>query len=75
MEAHKEFGRKICTYRKKMNLSQEEFAEKCDLSLRQISAIETGKANPKLETVLKLCGVCQMDAGELSVLFESGEKP
>ncbi len=74
MEISKEFGQKICKYRKKMNLSQEEFAEKCDLSLRHISTIERGKTNPKLETVLKICSACEIDTGELLMLAEEESK-
>ncbi len=70
MEDYGKFGRKISTLRKELELSQEEFAERCDLSSRHISTIENGKANPKLDTVLKICTVCGINTGELSELFE-----
>lgn len=48
-----------------MHLTQEELAEMCELSPRHVSNIESGKANPKLDTVMALCSVCDINAGEL----------
>ncbi len=65
MNIYENFGQKVYKKRKEMNLSQEQFAEKCDLSLRHISTIEKGTVNPKLETVLKICNACKINIGDL----------
>jgi len=44
-------------YRKKLNLTQEELAEKLDISWRQLQRIETGKNDPSLITLKKLIKV------------------
>ena len=42
-------GNKISELRKKNNYTQEELAEKLNVSRQTISSIETGKYNPSLE--------------------------
>lgn len=71
MDVSKEFGNIIREKRKKQNLTQEELAEKCNLSTRHINSIEHGYTNPKFDTVMHICSVCGIDVGELPV---SGDK-
>jgi len=40
---------------KKRGLSQEEIAQKCQISLRQYSNIERGKSTPLVTTANKIC--------------------
>lgn len=58
MNYTKEFGRYIRTARKKAGLSQETLAELCNISTRQISNIERGKCEPKLNTMSIICVEC-----------------
>jgi len=48
-------------YRKKLNLTQEELAEKLDISWRQLQRIETGKNDPSLITLKKLIKVLKIN--------------
>lgn len=58
MDYTKEFGRYVKAYRKHAGLSQEELAEKCDMSTRQICNIETGRSEPKLTAISRICFNC-----------------
>lgn len=57
----------ITYYRTKNNLSQEEFAKKIHMDRAFISKMECRKANPSLQTLLKLADA--MDA-KLEILFK-----
>ena len=46
-----EFGNKIAELRKKNGLTQAELAEKCNLNIRSIQRIESGKVVPRAYTV------------------------
>lgn len=48
------FGRKIASLRSQAGLSQEKFAEKCNIHRTYIGAIERGEKSPTLETIEKL---------------------
>lgn len=67
MEILKKFGKTVRSHRKAIKLSQEQLAEKCELSPRHITNIENGKANPKLDTVIHICDAFGIDT---SALFE-----
>lgn len=47
-------GSKLKEIRKKKNLTQNKLAEKCNMYESQIRKYETGKANPKIETIQKI---------------------
>ncbi len=51
---YKLIGKNISKFRKKNNLTQEQLAEKIDVSTVFISQIETSVRKPSLETVYKL---------------------
>ena len=51
---YKQIGLKTKEYRLKQNLTQEELAEKCNLSTVYISNIERGKANISFHTLDKI---------------------
>ncbi|MBQ3124968.1 MAG: helix-turn-helix transcriptional regulator [Clostridia bacterium] len=61
MDYTKEFGRYVKACRKQAGISQEELAEKCDMSTRQISNIETGRCEPKLTALSRLCISCGIE--------------
>ena len=62
-----EIGKKIMDLRKKNGLSQEELAEKSDISRNSISLIETGKINP---TVLKVIDIANALNIDIKALFK-----
>lgn len=65
MKINTEFGQIVRTRRKELNMTQESLAEECKLSTRHISDIENGRVNPKFDTIVKICDVCEIDIGEL----------
>ena len=67
------YGKLIRKKRLDLGLTEEQLAEFSDLSDREIRNIEKGRSVPKLETVLKIAHVLQMDVGELSVLIKPEE--
>ena len=59
-------GQRIRFERLKKGLSQEELAEKTDLSRSAISCIECGVNDPKYTTLLKIAEALEID---ISILF------
>ena len=51
-EIYSALGKKIKEYRLKNHLTQEELAEKLDISVKYISRIENGSGGVKLETLI-----------------------
>ncbi len=51
------FAEKLQCVRKSKQLSQEELAEKCEVTRQSVSKWETGAAYPETEKLLVLCGV------------------
>jgi transcriptional regulator with XRE-family HTH domain len=49
------FGERLRTWRRARHLSQEELAERSEVSSRHLSFLETGRAQPSREMVLRLC--------------------
>lgn len=52
---HKNLGKKIRIIREAKGISQEELAEKSQLSTNQIGRIERAERSPSLKSLLKLC--------------------
>ena len=65
MNIKKELGEKIKTIRKKRNLTQEQLAEKIDISSRNLSNIELGVNFPKAETLEKILKVLDITTEDL----------
>lgn len=59
------FGRRVRDLRTKVNLSQEEFAEKAELDRTYVSGIERGVRNPTLTTMTKLAAALRVPVREL----------
>ncbi len=53
-------------YRNKKGLTQEELAEKLDISWRQMQRIEKGKSNPSIQTLKKLVMVLEISDEDLA---------
>ncbi|MBA8910695.1 helix-turn-helix domain-containing protein [Aminobacter ciceronei] len=64
MNMRKLVGRNFARLRKESGLSQEQVAERADLTQQYISGIETGKRNPTIETlyaIAKAFGVSHVE--------------
>lgn len=64
MDILKRFGQRVREKRTALRLSQEDFADKCNLDRTYISGIERGKRNVALrnvETIAKALGVSVAD--------------
>lgn len=57
-------GNNLITLRKRDNISQEELAEKLDVSRQAVSKWESGSGYPETEKLIRLCEIfnCSMDA-------------
>ncbi len=49
------FGQVLRKYRKQARLTQEEYADRCDVDRTYTSLLERGKRHPNLELVFTLC--------------------
>lgn len=65
MSIAKELGLRIRFYRKKLNLSQEQFAEICNLHPTYIGQIERGEKNATIESLYKISSALNVSLGEL----------
>jgi transcriptional regulator with XRE-family HTH domain len=65
------FGANLKYYRKKRRLSQEQLAEKADITPKHLSAIETGTAFISADLLEKLTQILKISA---STLFYSAEE-
>lgn len=61
----REIGKKLRERRMEKSWSQEELAERMDLSATYIGMIERGEKSPKLETFVKLANILEVSADEL----------
>ena len=64
-------GERICQYRVRRRLSQQEVAEKLEVSRQSVSKWETDGAVPELDKLVKLCELFEVSLDELV----RGEKP
>lgn len=60
------FGNNLHSYRKLRSLSQEQLAEKLDISIKHLSTLETGKVFASAELIEKIADVLQVS---ISALF------
>ena len=61
-------------YRKRLGLTQEEFAEMVDLSTRQLQRIEKNEINTSIETLLKIKNALHMTDEDFIKLLKKYEK-
>ncbi len=66
MKEKERFGKFIRDSRENKNMSQEQLAEKCNVTDKSISNIELGKSDPKLSTVMRICNVLEIDVNALA---------
>lgn len=65
------FGQTVRRIRLSMDISQEKFADMCDLHRTYISDIELGKRNVSLENIGKMASALNMNISELFQEVES----
>ena len=61
----KNIGINIKSERLRKGISQEELAEKCDISRNSVSLIETGKLNPTIIKVIDIARTLNVDINTL----------
>lgn len=61
------FGRKVAFLRMQIGLSQEKFAEKCNIHRTYIGAVERGEKSPTLKTLEKIARGLSVRISELLV--------
>ena len=59
------FGQKVACLRMQIGLSQEKFAEKCNIHRTYIGAVERGEKSPTLKTVEKIAKGLNIRISEL----------
>jgi transcriptional regulator with XRE-family HTH domain len=69
MFAVEEFKDRILKFRKELNVSQKEFGRLINLSANSVCRLETGKTQPKPETIERICKVFSLN----SVWLKTGE--
>lgn len=67
MEIKKVFGDNLKKYRTKIGLSQEQFAEKCDLHRTYISAIECYRRSISLDNIQKIADALEIETYRLFI--------
>jgi len=72
MNEKKLVGKRIQELRKKHGISQEQTAEKADISPNYLSRIECGKENPTLDMLIKLSNALDVEMREM---FDFGHVP
>jgi transcriptional regulator with XRE-family HTH domain len=68
MNAKNFIGKRIQELRKRQGLSQEQVAERAEISSNYLSRIECGKENPTLDMLIKLAQVLKVDMREMFVV-------
>lgn len=71
MSAPQAFGDLLKTWRKSRGFSQMDLAERADVSARHLSFLETGRAGPSREMVLRLCRFLEVPLRERNALLEA----
>ena len=66
-------GRKISSYRKRKNLSQDELAERMYVSRQLVSKCENGTGIPKIDHIIDLCEILDVNFEELLCLNDEKE--
>lgn len=69
---YKEIGTRIRKYRKLKNISQEELAEKIDISTTHMSHIETGSTKLSLQVLVDIAQILEVSTDAL--IFEKTSK-
>ena len=60
-----DFGKNLRAARKKLDLTQEQVAERCGVQAGEVSRMERGLRDPKVSTVVKLAAAVEVAPGRL----------
>lgn len=60
-----DLGSNLRAARKKLNLTQEQVAERSGVHATEVSRIEAGKRDPKISTLLRLADALEVPPGRL----------
>lgn len=66
-------GKRIATTRKQQKLTQEQLAEKADISNNYLSHIETSRSIPSLETLVSICIALNITPNDLLLGSSDGQ--
>ncbi|MDY6392539.1 MAG: helix-turn-helix transcriptional regulator [Bacilli bacterium] len=66
-------GRKISLFRRKMNLSQDDLAERMFVSRQLVSKWENGTGIPKIDNIIDLCEILNVGFEELLCINDESE--
>ncbi len=69
-----EIGTRVSTRRKALGLTQEQVAEKMDVSIQMISNLELGRKAIRPENLIKICGVLNVSSDYLLLGHNSWEE-
>lgn len=61
----KDFGQRLLQYRRQAGMSQEELAEKVEVSRQTLSKWETGQSYPDAEKMMAVCNMLSISPNEL----------
>lgn len=70
----KEIGKRINLKRKELNLTQEQLAEKMDVSIQMISNLEQGKKAIRPENLIKVCKALNISADYILLGVKSNQE-
>ena len=62
VDVAKRFGANLARARRAAGLTQEELALRASVHRTQVGLLETGKRQPRIETVVKLAGALSIDS-------------
>lgn len=65
MDVSERFGENLLRIRQARKLSQESLAERAGIHRTQITLIETGRRQPRIETVIRLAGALEVSTENL----------
>lgn len=68
------FGDLVYCHRKALGISQEELAERVDISARHVNNIEMGKSSPGLSLALRIAVCLNIDLNELKQYVKCDER-
>lgn len=74
MELNKAIGQQLKALRRSRGLTQENLAEKCNLSVHHISGLERGQHAPSLASLELLAGILGVSIGDFFIPSQKARK-
>ena len=73
-DVKRRFGERVRAYRTKLEISQEELADRAQLDRTYVSSVKCGYRNVALENICRLAAALQVDPGVLITGFPAPER-